>query len=256
MPIDENHSNSINVRIPYWLDTHPVVFPPTSTALDDPNGLLAIGGDLTPEWLIYAYSKGIFPWFSDGEPILWWTPTPRSVLFLDKLHVRRSLKKTIRKQPYTVTFDKAFDLVMHFCASVPRSDQDGTWITDEILDAYQQLHEKGIAHSVEVWKGSLLVGGLYGIAIGKVFYGESMFAKAADASKIGFVALCEQLKTWGFRMVDTQMETDHLNSFGAELIDRSQFEKILAEDTQKAFPPKKWQFDIDWQQSYLATDQN
>jgi len=253
MPTDELQPSLKSVAMPFWLDAHPVVFPPTHLALEDPNGLLAVGGALTPEWLTYAYSKGIFPWFSDGDPIMWWTPSPRSVLFLENMKIRRSLKKTLRKTEFTVTMDQAFDLVIKTCASVPRSDQDGTWITNEMLEAYQQLHKKGIAHSVEVWNGKLLVGGLYGIAIGKVFFGESMFSKASDASKIGFVALCEQLKAWEFRMIDTQMETDHLNAFGAELIGRTEFETVLKQDIQKNFPPTSWRFEIDWHQSFTAT---
>ncbi len=240
-----------SIHQPFWLDTEPVVFPPTHYALAQPDGLLAIGGDLTPEWLLTAYSKGIFPWFNEDDPILWWTPNPRSVLFIDSLKVRRSLVKTIRKQQFTVTLDQAFSDVMRQCAETPRPGQDGTWISDEMLQAYSRLHQSGHAHSVEVWHQDQLVGGLYGVAIGKVFFGESMFAKMNDASKVALVALCQQLKAWGFRIIDTQMETDHLKSLGARLISREHFESLLREDTAKSFPARKWQFDQAWDRTFL-----
>lgn len=237
---------------PFWLDPYPVLFPPTKLALKDPDGLLAVGGALTPEWLLMAYSLGIFPWFNPDEPICWWTPNPRSILYVDQVKVRRSLIKTIRKQHFTVTLDTQFQNIIENCAKSPRPGQDGTWITEEMLEAYCQLHEKGYAHSVEVWSNDKLVGGLYGVAMGKVFFGESMFAYQSDASKIALVALSEQLIAWGFRMIDTQVETEHLKSMGAQLVDRAFFETILQQDTQKTFPPLKWQFDIDWQAPYLA----
>ena len=240
------------IQQPFWLDTKPVTFPPTHLAMTDPDGLLAVGGALTPEWLLNAYHKGIFPWFNENEPILWWTPNPRSVLFIDSLKVRRSLAKTIRKGHLQVTIDQAFVEVIQHCADIPRDDQDGTWITNDMFQAYEQLHRKGDAHSVEVWQDGELVGGLYGVAIGKVFFGESMFSKANDASKIALVALCQQLKHWGFRMIDTQVETAHLKSLGAKLISREQFETILEEDTQKVPPSQDWQLDVDWRAPYLA----
>lgn len=235
---------------PFWLDPYPVLFPPTDLALTDPDGLLAVGGDLTPEWLLNAYHKGIFPWFNEGEPILWWTPNPRSVLFIKDLKIRKSLKKTIRKQHFQITLDQAFEKVMENCAKITRSGQEGTWITEQMFNAYAQLYKKGHAHSVEVWQDNQLVGGLYGVAIGKVFFGESMFAKSADASKVALVALCHQLKQWGFEIIDTQVETEHLRSLGAKLISREHFESILQEDTQKHFPPQKWQFESDWQSQF------
>lgn len=240
------------IQQPFWLDTKPVAFPPTHLAMTDPDGLLAIGGDLTPEWLLNAYHKGIFPWFNENEPILWWTPNPRSVLFIDSLKVRRSLVKTIRKGHFQVTLDQAFAEVVQNCADIPRDDQDGTWITNDMFNAYQQLHETGHAHSVEVWQDGDLVGGLYGVAIGQVFFGESMFSKQSDASKIALVALCQQLKDWGFRMIDTQVETAHLKSLGAKLISREHFEGILEEDTQKSQPSTQWQMEIDWRRPFLA----
>ncbi|MEA3405009.1 MAG: leucyl/phenylalanyl-tRNA--protein transferase [Pseudomonadota bacterium] len=237
---------------PFWLDKKPVVFPPTNLALTDPDGLLAIGGDLTPEWLLSAYSKGIFPWFNPGEPVLWWTPNPRSVLLIDDLKFRRSLRKNIQKltkeNNLTVTFDQSFIEVMKNCATIERKDQDGTWITDEMLDAYQQLHNRGHAHSVEVWLDEKLVGGLYGVAIGKMFFGESMFSKVSDGSKIALVSLAMQLKEWGFKMMDTQIETAHLKSLGANLISRNVFEALLEQQTKQPFPAKKWQMEIDWVQ--------
>lgn len=237
---------------PFWLANQPVAFPPTDLALDDPNGLLAIGGDLTPEWLLQAYSKGIFPWFNPGEPILWWTPNPRSVLYLDKLKIRRSLRQSIRKlskhHALRVSFDSAFTEVMQACSQVPRADQAGTWITDEMLSAYNNMHHKGHAHSVEVWLDNELAGGLYGIAIGKMFFGESMFAKKTDTSKIALVALSLQLKQWGFQLIDTQVETPHLNSMGAVNIERSEFEEHLQCLCKQTFPAQKWQLDPLWQE--------
>lgn len=240
------------IHQPFWLDSKPVVFPPTHLAMTEPDGLLAVGGDLTPEWLLNAYHKGIFPWFNEDDPILWWTPNPRSVLFVDSLKVRRSLIKTIRKQQFTVTLDQQFEDVMHQCANIERHDQDGTWISEEMLSAYTQLHKSGHAHSVEVWKDNQLVGGLYGVAIGKVFFGESMFSKVPDASKIALVALCQQLKAWGFRIIDTQMETAHLRSLGATLISREYFESILKQETHKDFAPKPWTLEVDWQAPFLV----
>lgn len=214
---------------------------------------MAVGGDLTVEWLLAAYRRGIFPWFNDGEPILWWTPNPRSVLFIDALKVRRSLIKTIRKQHFTVTFDTNFKGVMARCAETPRPGQNGTWISEKMVRAYTQLHQLGFAHSVEVWHQKELVGGLYGVAIGKVFFGESMFAKMSDASKVALVALCQQLQAWGFRIIDTQMGTEHLKSMGARLISREHFESLLAEDTLQDFPPQPWQLDPDWDHSFFPT---
>jgi len=239
---------------PYWLDPHPVLFPPTQLALQEPDGLLAVGGALTPEWLLNAYSLGIFPWFNPGDPICWWSPNPRSILYTDQIKVRRSLVKTLRKQTFKVTLDTQFKKIMQNCAKTPRPGQDGTWITDEMLTAYEQLHEMGHAHSVEVWANETLVGGLYGVSIGKVFFGESMFSHQADASKIALVALCQQLKAWGFRIIDTQVETEHLKSMGAQLVHREFFESLLQQDTQKAFTPQKWQFDIDWQAPYKSSN--
>ncbi len=238
---------------PFWLESTPVTFPPTHLALQEPNGLLAIGGNLTPEWLLHAYSKGIFPWFNPEEPILWWSPNPRSVLFIDKLKIKRSLRKTIQKhhnnQTITVTLDQDFSGVMKACANAPRKDQAGTWITPAMLSAYTSLHQSGHAHSVEVWQNDQLVGGLYGIAIGKMFFGESMFSHITDGSKIALVALSMQLKAWGFRLIDTQIESEHLNSLGAMNISREQFETHINLQMLHSFKAQKWQLSIDWIQA-------
>ena len=244
-------NDNTTLQVPFWLDTKPVTFPPSDLALTEPNGLLAVGGDLTSEWLLMAYSKGIFPWFNPGEPILWWTPDPRSVLYLEDIKIRRSLRQSIKKlennHALKVTFDCNFKDVILACAQVPREGQAGTWITHEMLTAYQSLHKAGHAHSVEVWADNELVGGLYGVAIGKMFFGESMFAKRTDTSKIALVALGLQLQQWGFKLIDTQVETQHLNSLGAFNIPRYEFEKQIKQQCALQFPPHKWHLDEDWQ---------
>ncbi|MBA4691718.1 MAG: leucyl/phenylalanyl-tRNA--protein transferase [Pseudomonas sp.] len=210
-----------------WLKRDDFSFPPLETALREPNGLLAAGGDLRPERLLAAYRHGCFPWYQEGQPLLWWSPDPRTVLFPDELHVSRSLRKRMRHGDYRVTFDKAFAEVIQGCAG-PRSYADGTWITTPMQDAYVRLHEMGVAHSVEVWQQGQLVGGLYGIAMGELFFGESMFSRATDASKVGFVTLVERLREWGFALIDCQMPTRHLESFGARSIPRAAFAEALA----------------------------
>lgn len=210
-----------------WLKRDDFSFPPLETALREPNGLLAAGGDLRPERLLAAYRHGCFPWYQEGQPLLWWSPDPRTVLFPDELHVSRSLRKRMRNGDYRVTFDKAFAEVIQGCAG-PRSYADGTWITTPMQDAYVRLHEMGVAHSVEVWQQGQLVGGLYGLAMGELFFGESMFSRATDASKVGFVTLVERLREWGFALIDCQMPTRHLESFGARSIPRAAFAEALA----------------------------
>ncbi|RRV65816.1 leucyl/phenylalanyl-tRNA--protein transferase [Stutzerimonas stutzeri] len=210
-----------------WLKRDDFSFPPLETALREPNGLLAAGGDLRPERLLAAYRHGCFPWYQEGQPLLWWSPDPRTVLFPDELHVSRSLRKRMRHGDYQVTFDKAFAEVIQGCAG-PRSYADGTWITTPMQDAYIRLHEVGVAHSVEVWQQGQLVGGLYGLAMGELFFGESMFSRATDASKVGFVTLVERLREWGFALIDCQMPTRHLESFGARSIPRAAFAEALA----------------------------
>lgn len=210
-----------------WLPAEPV-FPPVAQALAEPNGLLAAGGDLSPERILAAYRHGIFPWFSSGEPILWWSPDPRMVLFPGELRITRSLAKTLRHRDYTVRLDTAFERVIAACASTPRAGQGGTWISAAMQAAYLRLHALGHAHSVETWHAGRLVGGLYGVAIGGAFFGESMFSHASDASKIAFAHLCRFLAARGFGIIDCQMETPHLASLGARPIPRSDFATRLA----------------------------
>ena len=205
-----------------WLESAES-FPPLELALREPSGLLCAGGDLTPQRLVLAYLNGIFPWYSPGEPILWWSPDPRMVLFPAEFRISRSLSKTLRKGNYRVRLDTRFKAVIRACARTPRKDQPGTWITPEIQAAYCKLHELGYAHSVETWVDETLVGGLYGIAIGKMFYGESMFAHATDASKIAIAHLVRFLEERGFGMIDCQMNTPHLASLGAREIPREEF---------------------------------
>ncbi|MGL6159213.1 leucyl/phenylalanyl-tRNA--protein transferase [Microbulbifer sp.] len=207
-------------------DSERIEFPPTDLALKDPNGLLAIGGRLSPEWLLAAYRRGIFPWYSDDQPILWWSPSPRCVVFPDQFRIGRSLRKALRRGGFQVTFDRAFEWVIDACRS-SRADTEGTWITGEMRDAYVQLHRLGYAHSVETWRGGELVGGLYGIALGRVFFGESMFHRATDASKVAFVHLVRQLESWGCPLIDCQVGNPHLFSLGAVEVSRADFERLL-----------------------------
>ena len=202
-------------------------FPPVDQAETEPNGLLAVGGDLSPRRLLNAYAAGIFPWFSEGQPPLWWSPDPRTVLFPERLKISRSLRKTLRNRPLRVTFNQAFAEVMAGCAA-PRRDDEGTWITGSMFDAYLALHRHGHAHSVEVWEEGRLAGGLYGVAIGRVFFGESMFSGARDASKVALVRLAAFLSAHGFRLIDCQVYNPHLVSLGAEEIDRTTFIRLLA----------------------------
>ena len=211
--------------MPIFRLTDELVFPSPNYA--DPSGLLAVGGDLSSERLLEAYRRGIFPWFSDDQPILWWSPDPRSVLDLDEFVLSRSLRKTLKKAIFTVTFDRAFEDVTRGCATVARKSQDGTWITDEMREAYLRLHALGYAHSVETWFAGELAGGLYGVSLGKAFFGESMFHFKTDASKVALVALVQQLKEWKFHFIDAQMTTAHLASLGAKEVSRRLFLKRL-----------------------------
>lgn len=198
----------------------------------DESGLLALGGDLSIERLKLAYSKGIFPWYEKGMPILWWSPDPRMVLFPDKMIISHSLKQSIKKQQFTVTIDKAFEKVIKNCAKTPRRGEKGTWITREMKNAYIDLHEAGFAHSAEAWLDGELVGGLYGVAMGKAYFGESMFHHVTNASKVAFYHLVEKLSSWDFKIIDAQVYTNHLESLGGEMIPRSQYIHIL----EKALP--------------------
>jgi leucyl/phenylalanyl-tRNA--protein transferase len=200
-----------------------------------------MGGDLSPARLVNAYRHGIFPWYSDDQPILWWSPAPRCVLYPHAVHVSRRLRRHYNQGRFSLTADKAFARVITACAG-PRRDHDGTWITDEMLAAYIRLHELGIAHSVEVWIDDELAGGIYGLALGQVFFGESMFSKHQDASKIALVALCRQLQQWNFSLLDCQISNPHLLSMGAEDISRVEFDQYL----KTATGPDQWQKDFSW----------
>ncbi len=226
-----------------WLDQDDP-FPPVEEALTDPNGLLAAGADLSIDRLLDAYLHGIFPWFGDEDPLLWWSPDPRMVLIPGELRISRSLRRLIRSGRYRVTLDTAFRDVMIGCAG-PRRDHDGTWITAEMLAAYTRLAARGFAHSVEVWSGEELAGGLYGVAIGRMFYGESMFSRRADGSKVALAYLAPQLARWGFEMIDCQMSPPHLASLGAREIPRAEFVERLSSLTARPAVPSPWVLDAD-----------
>ena len=210
-----------------WIESA-LDFPSVNTALAEPNGLLCVGADLAPQTIIAAYSRGIFPWFSDNQPILWWSPDPRMVLFPAEFKVSKSLAKTVNRKQFEIRFDSAFAEVISAC-SEPRQQDGGTWIVPEMQVAYAQLHALGVAHSIESWRDGKLVGGLYGLALGRMFFGESMFARETDASKVALVALVDKLKRDGFELIDCQQETGHLASFGARPIARDNFVQRLKE---------------------------
>lgn len=230
----------------YWVADNRIGadFPPVEKALADPDGLLAIGGDLSPTRLLHAYQLGIFPWFSEGQPILWWSPDPRCVIRPGHLKISRSLRKTINSNRFVVTVDQSFANVVRHCAA-PRDGICDTWITADIKTAYQQLHELGHAHSVECWHDGELVGGLYGIAIGQVFFGESMFSRVSDASKVALAWLSAQLAAANFQLIDCQVNSPHLRKLGAELMPRQSFSNLLATACAKTAS-------IDWQQPEAA----
>ena len=214
-------------------------FPPPNLAED---GLLAVGGDLSPERIVLAYSRGIFPWYEEGLPILWHSPDPRMVLETDALRMPNSLRKTLRKRPYRLTLDTSFAAVIDACACAPRPGQDGTWITAEMRDAYVRLFELGLAHSAEAWRGDELVGGLYGVSLGAVFFGESMFTRVADASKIAFVTLVGELRRRGIVLIDCQVYTDHLARFGAVEWPRARYLRTLAQALRRPTNRGRWRF--------------
>lgn len=218
-----------------------IQFPDPRNAEDD--GLVAVGGELSTEYLLSAYSQGLFPWFNEGEPILWWSPNPRMVLYPERFKLSASLRQKIKSNKYRVAVDEAFDQVIENCASSKRRGQEGTWITSDMLDAYKELHRLGFAHSVETYKEGKVIGGLYGISIGKAFFGESMFHHEADASKIALYYLCELMKDWEYHFIDVQQSTSHLRSLGAEDIDRSQF--LLDLEKALEFPTKKGTWILD-----------
>ncbi len=219
-------------------------FPPLEQALREPNGLLAMGGSLSVDRLLDAYRRGIFPWFNQGDPVLWWSPDPRMVLFPMEFEISRSLRKTLRRRDYDVRTDMAFEQVMRACAA-PRDGQAGTWIHEGMIAAYTALHRMGHAHSVETWVDGELAGGLYGVAIGRMFYGESMFSRRTDASKIALAHLAKQLVRWNFGMIDCQMNTRHLASLGAREIPRSEFIRRLQELIHYPGIASPWEFDHD-----------
>jgi leucyl/phenylalanyl-tRNA---protein transferase len=217
------------------------IFPPPDYA--DPSGLLAVGGDLSKERLLEAYRLGIFPWYSDDQPILWWSPDPRLTLDLKDFKISRSLRKTLTKGIFQITFDHAFEAVIRACAVVPREAQNGTWITDEMQKAYVNLHGLGYAHSVESWLGGKLAGGLYGVSLGRCFFGESMFHLKTDASKVALAALVEKLKSWDFHFIDSQMTTEHMLRLGAKELPRRIFLKRL--QSALRYPTKRGRWRID-----------
>jgi leucyl/phenylalanyl-tRNA--protein transferase len=217
-------------------------FPPVHRAMDEPNGLLAAGGGLSAARLLDAYSRGIFPWFSEGDPVLWWCPDPRMVLPTSEVHVSRSLRRRLRRADYEVTFDRAFADVLRECAA-PRPNEGGTWLVPSMRRAYQSLHHQGTAHSVEVWREGALAGGLYGVALGRMFYGESMFSRQSDGSKIALVVLAGHLSKWGFPIVDCQMQTTHLATMGARVIPRDAFLRMVSELVVKPAVSYPWVLD-------------
>ncbi len=224
-----------------WLDTDSS-FPDINLALSDPNGLLAAGDSLSANRLLQAYSRGIFPWYEEGQPILWWSPDPRMVLLPDDLHISKSLQKTLKKSSYRLSMDTVFSEVISCCAE-PRGNDTGSWITSEMQIAYSELHEAGFAHSVEVWSGNDLVGGLYGIALGQVFFGESMFSFESNTSKVALVNLVKQLQRWNYKLIDCQVSSKHLESLGATEISRNDFEQKLRQLLSKAGRMKYWEID-------------
>jgi leucyl/phenylalanyl-tRNA--protein transferase len=215
------------VRVPVYALSHALIFPPPEHAVE---GLLAVGGDLSPERLLLAYRSGIFPWYDEGLPILWHSPDPRCVLVLERIHIGRTLRRVIAKRTYEVHFDGAFERVIRACKSTPRAGQDGTWITDEMEEAYLRLFRMGYAHSVEAWQSGELVGGLYGVSLGRMFFGESMFSLRDNASKVALVALAERVSQWGFRIIDAQVATPHTLALGAEEWQRARFLDVLREE--------------------------
>lgn len=228
--------------VPWLGPTDPL--PPPETARRTPNGLLAAGGGLSVARLVDAYGRGAFPWFSDGEPVLWWCPDPRMVLPTDAVHVSKSLARRLRRADYTVTLDRAFSDVMRACAA-PRADDHGTWISDEMRDAYQALHRAGHAHSLEVWVDGALAGGIYGVALGRAFFGESMFSRVPDGSKLAITWLAAQLARWQVPFIDCQVPSEHLASLGAQEVPRRDFLRRLGPLVSAEEPPAPWTLDGD-----------
>ncbi|MBD0403004.1 leucyl/phenylalanyl-tRNA--protein transferase [Flammeovirga sp. EKP202] len=222
----------------FQLEEDNVMFPPAR--LTDESGILAVGGDLTPKRIIEAYANGVFPWFNPEDPLLWWSPDPRCVLFPENIYVSKSMRQLLRRDTFKVTFDQDFEGVIASCKEIYRPDQGGTWITEEMEEAYNQLHKIGFMHSVEVWENDELVGGLYGGAMQKAFFGESMFSKRSNASKYGFIMLCKNLIEQGYEIIDCQMHTPHLESLGAEEIPRDAFLLYTDRNQQREFDRQNW----------------
>jgi len=229
--------------MPVFQLTDEIAFPPPNMATEE--GLLAVGGDLSRERLLLAYREGIFPWFSEGEPILWWSPNPRMLLFPEEFRSSRRMRRLARSGRYEVRADTAFEKVIEACAKVPRPGQDGTWITASMEQAYCDLHRSGYAHSVECWEDDQLVGGLYGVSLGRCFFGESMFSNASNTSKLALWTLAKQLTIWDFLLIDCQIHTDHVAGFGARPIDRDAFMRLLDKGVQSDSRKGQWQFEAD-----------
>ena len=228
--------------MPVFELTDEIVFPPPELA--EENGLLAIGGDLSESRILLAYSMGIFPWYSKEDPLLWWSPDPRLVLFPNELKLSRSLRQTINKETFRVTLDTAFGQVIRACAEVHNNEKGGTWITEEMIESYTALHRSGYVHSIECWLGDELAGGLYGVSLGSAFFGESMFAKESNSSKVAFAALIRQLTKWNFDLIDCQVTTPHLISLGAREIPRSAFMYLLKNALTKPTIRGKWELEV------------
>lgn len=229
----------------YWIEGAHGSFPPVDRALLEPNGLLAAGGDLSLTRLLDAYSNGIFPWYETGQPVLWWSPDPRMVLLPGQMQISRSLARLIRRNIYRVTMDEAFRETVSNCAATARRKSNGTWITPEMQTAYGRLHDAGYAHSIEVWDEGQLVGGVYGVALGKIFFGESMFSTLSNTSKLALAYLMRQLQMWDFKLMDCQVSSAHLQSLGAIEISRSEFLQYLHRYLKMASRPGKWQLQSD-----------
>ncbi|MGH8037341.1 MAG: leucyl/phenylalanyl-tRNA--protein transferase [Stenotrophomonas sp.] len=228
-------------HLPWLLEDRPdAPFPPAETALRDPDGLLAVGGDLSPVRLLNAYAGGVFPWFSEGQPLLWWSPDPRMVFRTDGVHLSARFRRSLRSSTWTLRADTRFGQVMEACAASPRPGQDGTWITAAMVEAYVELHALGYAHSVEVFDGDRLVGGIYGVAIGRMFFGESMFSAASGGSKVALAGLAHRLRAWGWPLIDAQVENDHLLRMGAEHWPRERFLGVVREQVNAVEPAGTW----------------
>lgn len=225
--------------MPVYQLNNSLSFPPPELA--EPSGLLAIGGDLRAERLLRAYSRGIFPWYAPGDPLLWWSPDPRTILIPLEFHCPKRLQRTVRRQQFSVRADTSFSQVIEACATIPRKHEKGTWITREMQEAYIQLHEEGFAHSIETWQDNQLVGGLYGVSLGRCFFGESMFSRVSDASKTALAVLAQKLLAWNFKFIDCQFQTEHLSHFGAREISRHTYLRLLERGLERPTRRGPWE---------------